>query len=426
MKRRFNAPRSGDQLNRIAFPMGGKPSLPFIYSDGVWTGIEHQAAAHPDHDRAGRRGPRGCARRLELNKRISRHREFFGRREPGDLLVHSSTWRGPSLEGWLNKVLHERGPASMLTTVGAESAVQEYVAQVRAAGDSFYAPEDDSVPCAIVYWGIGGITAAMIGGEPVFDGSTSWLEPNLSWPDIDKLAFDPENKWVRMAVDVNRALQQRWEEDFMVLPYLHRSPLDAANGIRGTELFVEMYEEPDRVKALINWCADWSIALERLIAREAPRPAGCGVGVWGTWLPDNAVFVNGDPVGLLSREQGETFDRPSIEKLFTSTGGGFFHNHTIGLRQADLVSSYKGTVVQWFVNDPKQPSLAEALINMPELREKILAASIQCPIGGNVGCDQLDAFLDIARHGRFIVAVECTNDEDPRPYIKKVRKASKW
>ena len=39
--------------------------------------------------------------------------------------------------------------------------------------------DDDSVPCAAVYWGIGGITAAMIGHDPIHDGHTSWLEPNL-------------------------------------------------------------------------------------------------------------------------------------------------------------------------------------------------------------------------------------------------------
>lgn len=29
-----------------SWPRGGKPSLPFIYSDEVWTGIEYQAASH--------------------------------------------------------------------------------------------------------------------------------------------------------------------------------------------------------------------------------------------------------------------------------------------------------------------------------------------------------------------------------------------
>ena len=29
-----------------SWPKGGKLSLPFVYSDEVWTGIEHQVASH--------------------------------------------------------------------------------------------------------------------------------------------------------------------------------------------------------------------------------------------------------------------------------------------------------------------------------------------------------------------------------------------
>lgn len=361
----------------------------------------------------------------ELKQRISRHREFYARREPGDLLVYVNGCRNnPSFERILCAKLHERGDEATLAPGMVESAVREYVGILREAHDQFYTIEDDSVPCAVVYWGIGGITAAMVGRDPIHDGTTSWLEPNLSWSETDRLAFDPENKWIRFARDVNCALWNCWEEDFLVLPYLHRSPLDAANGIRGTELFVDMYETPDRVKALADWCADWSINVERFLKVEAPRPVGWGVGVWEAWLPDDAVFVNGDPVGLISREQAEIFDRPSNEKLFTHTGGGFFHNHTLGLYQVDLVSSYRGVLLQWFVNDPKQPSLATALLDMPELRERILFASLQCPIAGYVSDERLDELLDIARQGRFILSISCPDNTPAETIIRKVRAVS--
>jgi hypothetical protein len=147
------------------------------------------------------------------------------------------------------------------------------------------------------------------------------------------------------------------------------------------------------------------------------------VGVWGVWLPDDAVFVNGDPVGLINREQAETFDRPSNERLFTNTGGGFFHNHTIGLHQVDLVSSYRGVLVQWFVDDPGQPSLAAALLDHPELRERILESSLHCPVAGWVPHDRLDEILDIVVHGRFALTVSCPEDVSPEPLIRKVRNA---
>ena len=38
----------GDEggLLLCSWPRGGRPSLPFVYSDEVWTGIEHQVASH--------------------------------------------------------------------------------------------------------------------------------------------------------------------------------------------------------------------------------------------------------------------------------------------------------------------------------------------------------------------------------------------
>lgn len=358
-----------------------------------------------------------------LEQRIRRHREFYARREPGDLLVYINGSRNPSLVCFLCERLHEGGSEAVRAPGAVQALVREYVDSLRQSYERFYAIDDDSVPCATVYWGIGGITAAMVGGDPTHDGGTSWMEPNLSWPVIGRLSFDPENDWVRFAVDVNRALWECWDEDFLVLPFLHRSPLDAANGIRGTELFSDMYEAPDQVQALIDWCADWSISVEGLLKAKAPRPVGWGVGVWGAWLPDDAVFVNGDPVGLISPEQAETFDRPSIEKLFAHTGGGFFHNHTVGLYQVGLVSSYRGALVQWFVDDPKEPSFADALLDLPEVRESILAASLDCPVAGSVPHSRLDEVLEVARHGRLILSVSCPEDLPTDPIMRKVRAA---
>ena len=135
---------------------------------------------------------------FKLKQRIARHREFYARREPGDLLVYINRSRNPSLEGFLCTRMHECGPEATLAPRLVQSAVREYVDSLRGDYDPFYAIDDDSVPCAIVYWGIGGIIAAMVGRDPMHDGTTSWLEPNLSWPEIDSLAFDPKNKWIAL------------------------------------------------------------------------------------------------------------------------------------------------------------------------------------------------------------------------------------
>lgn len=42
----FNRVCKGKNLKHLAFPNGGKPSLPFVYCNEVWTGVEYQVASH--------------------------------------------------------------------------------------------------------------------------------------------------------------------------------------------------------------------------------------------------------------------------------------------------------------------------------------------------------------------------------------------
>jgi hypothetical protein len=62
-------------------------------------------------------------------------------------------------------------------------------------------------------------------------------------------------------------------------------------------------------------------------------------------------------------------------------------------------------------------------LDHPQLRDRILASSLQCPVGGWVQYDRLDELLDIVAHGRFILTVGCPEDMSPAA-IRKVRNAS--
>lgn len=147
-----------------------------------------------------------------------------------------------------------------------------------------------------------------------------------------------------------------------------------------------------------------------------------GPGVWGIWLPDRAVFVNGDPVGLISRRMCEEFDRPFTGELFTRSGGGFFHNHMLGLFQAETVSETPGILVQEFFTDPGRADLPEVLASDPDCREKILRASLNAPIMvEDVLPDRLEKLLPVIRNGRFILSVRCEGDCDPRDVVRRLK-----
>ena len=361
----------------------------------------------------------------KLQRRLARQKAFHAGRAAGDLLVYAQRWGYANLELFLCEKFHTRPPQEVLDPSAVGPMIADYVQLLRQSYPLWYRYDDDALPCAIVYAGIGVCVAAMTALTPIHTEQTSWLEPNLSWQEIAELKFDPQNPWIQFAEQVNHALWHHWEEDFLVLPFLHRSPLDAANGLRGTVLFEEMYTYPDKVKALINSCADWSIAIERHLAQQVKHPQNCATGVWETWLPDGAVFVNGDPVGLISPEMMLEFEQPFTEKLFTSTGGGFFHNHTVGLYQVSQVSRTRGLLVQEFIVDPKQPNVPDVLLENSNMRDTILEASLKAPIMmEDVPLEQVEPLLPILKKGRFIVSLLYDENQDPTDAVAAIRQIS--
>jgi hypothetical protein len=78
LRRHANPQRGGFALGNegglllCTWPNGGKPSLPFVYSDEVWTGIEYQAASHmimAGETQAGLEIVRACRNRYDGEKR---------------------------------------------------------------------------------------------------------------------------------------------------------------------------------------------------------------------------------------------------------------------------------------------------------------------------------------------------------------------
>jgi len=370
--------------------------------------------------------PPGDKYRDEFRRRMDHHLLMYSRKTPGDLLVLPNPWAKVNLAARLAGSLGGRSVGDMSRPEVARQFVAEFLDEFRADWPEFYAIPGDAVPAAPVFPHIGAVTAAMTGIEPDCSGGTVTLSADLSWDEIDKLAFNADSPWIRMVVEVNRALWEMWAEDFFIMPYFHRTPLDAAQGIRGAAVFEDMYDQPERVEALVDWCADWSIALERLLAAEAPRPTDWPCGMWNCCLPCDAVIANGDAVGMISRDMHGRFDRPYTDKFFSAVGGGLFHNHAIGLHQVDLVADTPGVVCQEILNDPNEPHPADRMIGEPEIAEMMVAASLKAPIRlDGVRPDQLDGLLPIVACGRFILAVPCDDPATQQTVVAQVRAVSK-
>ncbi len=351
---------------------------------------------------------------------IKRQQRFFASNEPGDRLVF--VW---SPEACADAPPVEQLPpqinAYMQANNGAlpdRPALETIVSRTVSEARRYWAWRDeridDDYPHLIgVHFDIGIQTAVMTGLEPRLEGICWWLDCNLSWEEIDALPAEPDNRWMELFCTLNELLWDQWEGDFHFLPFWHRSPLDAANGIRGNAIFEEMYTAPDRVKALTDWCVDCELAIELRLATYKQAPADWGVGHMGFVMPPGGVWVNGDPVALISREMMREFEQPYTGRLFTSTGGGFFHNHTKGLYQVDQVAQTPGIVLQHFNRDPNCPRVSDVLAGEAKAREHLLAASRRTPIyPDQLEYEELDSYRPWLGEGRFVLdIINCPADK---------------
>ena len=355
------------------------------------------------------------ARHTEI---MARQRRFFAGDAPGDRLVF--VWPlEPESEGPPVEHLPGRVNEHLLTNDGRlpdRAALEAIVGKVVDDHRQYWKWRDalvnDDLPHILaVHFDIGIQTAVMTGIEPRLEGSW-WLDCKLSWDAVDALNPTPDNRWFEMFCLLNELLWAAWDGDFHFLPFWHRSPLDAANGIRGDEIFVDMYVAPDRVKALADWCVDCELTIERALAQYVRAPDDWGVGHMGFVMPPGAVWVNGDPVALISREMMREFEQPYTGRLFTSSGGGFFHNHTKGLYQVDQVAETPGICLQHFNCDPNCPRVSDVLAGPAAARDNLLASARRTPIY----CDQvhyteLDNYRPWLSEGRFALEISCPADQ---------------
>ena len=119
------------------------------------------------------------------------------------------------------------------------------------------------------------------------------------------------------------------------------------------------------------------------------------------------------------------FEQPYTGRLFTTTGGGLFHNHTLGLYQVDQVAATPGIHMQNFTRDPNRPTVEQMLCEDHAARYRIVKASLRTPILiSGMSPENLRSVLPIARDGRFMLNVNCEKGNDPIEVRERIRRAS--
>ncbi len=266
---------------------------------------------------------------------------------------------------------------------------------------------DDWMPYIWVTWGTGGDTAMLTGGEDdvvFYDGYSTFKEPVIKdWKDLDTLKLDLDNFWIRNLREFWRAVDTAYDlEGVTVSPSQFRAPMDFAHELRGNDLFYDFYDHPDEVEALLDFCAQSIIQISRHLQEEFPILRTAPGGSWGTVFGADTIWLNGDPVDLISDDLGREFFNPSIEKLTAEFDGVFLHHHCIGHKKAPMISEIENLALQEIAQDPSGPRVLDFI------DDAMIEASHKVPIkldANILEVDELDPLMEKLAQGRFILYV---------------------
>lgn len=278
--------------------------------------------------------------------------------------------------------------------------------------------EDDSIPTIQVLAGTGMIGATFV-KNPILthEKDTNYLEvPIKNWEDgIDNICFNPNNQYYKAQMIILRSFIKEWDGSFSILPFTHFDPLDLCNQFRGNDIFYDFYEEPENLHKLLEKATNAIIELEDYTRKHFMDGYNLeGTGMW-CWLP-GGNYLSCDIGDMSSPEIIREFDRPYFDRIVEHWGGAFLHHHELGIHQIDTWAESKKLTVQFLNRDPNTRHLAETM------DDKIIEASLKLPINFIATYKEFSENAEKWAEGKFIVFVDCNNEEEVKEVIRRTEK----
>jgi len=280
----------------------------------------------------------------------------------------------------VRSIANERmlGPGRKLNFWQFPEQMEAYL-EYRVAGERFYwnnrlCVKDDSFPTIVPTYGIAEHTA-YLGGEVVLQEDTSYHKPILTeWADFDKLSLDENRPWLRMLVDGIAYYRKNWGQLFNARIRGGSGVSDIANVVRGNELFMDVYDHPEMVRKLADFCADaCRFATEQ--QKAVCEPIGNGfVNGFDMWMPKNSIgHISEDAACMLSVESFDSLFMPSLRRLCDGYDNVMLHIHALSRKNIPQFASVPQITVMEITGDPNQPpSIAVAREYEEVLRKKMV------------------------------------------------------
>jgi hypothetical protein len=302
---------------------------------------------------------------------IARTKAFYATPRRGAALVQVLGGEGISLQS--SKPLEKwKLPGEMIPYIDDRAAAVARFWEQRRDLD------DDLIPAIAPWYGIAEHTA-FLGGEVEFTGGTSFNHQILSdWKDFDNLKLDKNHPWLRLVIDGMRHCREKWGNLFAAKLRGADGPLDIANIVRGNDLFTDIYDHPDELHKLMDFCAAAArFTMDRQL-QEATILEGGVITGFDIWLPlPCAGHLSDDASCMMSVENYEEFGLPYMRKVCAAYENVMLHTHSLGKKNIPQFASVPQIKWLQISSDPNSDRAIDVYREYEEvLRDKIVVVEL--------------------------------------------------
>ncbi|MFH1008843.1 MAG: hypothetical protein V1800_15315 [Candidatus Latescibacterota bacterium] len=276
--------------------------------------------------------------------------------------------------------------------------------------------DDDWIPGLVLHYGFGAFGAVYCDAQVTFTENTSYLDRGVAnWDPAELPLYRKDRFWARIFVEAGRYLSAKGNGQFMVSPYPNPSPLDVANLLRGNDVFTDVYEQPEALKAFLEKATPAIIEHARAVEAALDPPWG-GVLTFGGWIPKGLVLLE-DAADLCSPSVYEEFGRPYTQTVIDAMGGGYIHHHSLGRQQYRAMATLSGLHVLQISSDP---NATRPIQELDYLWGEVGHTMVELECEPNEICEHIQEL----KKGRAMLVADCKNRDEAEELVAFVRSNS--
>lgn len=274
--------------------------------------------------------------------------------------------------------------------------------------------KDDFIPAMNAWYGIAE-HSAFVAGDVHFSADTSYPHPAFSdYEAAKELVVSEDNDWLKMVVEGLKYLKEKGEGKFAIKLRGAMSPLDLANALRGNDLFMDFYTDPEALHGFLEFCTE---ACKFYMAKQKEI-----IGDFYGGILCNDLWLPGDSIGHLSEDTSvmcspaiyTEFGHPYTSQLVEPYDHSFMHLHTAGVHAFEEVLKVPTLDFFELAPDPNQPRGIEVYKNNHHLfGDKVMKLFITF--------DEIKENIEFLQEAKTVLLCDANSKEEADAIVEYVR-----